>query len=359
MWFNQLKRQINNMRVLSALRNIEAMGNIYYVFNSSNSYYSQFRKLVDNTYEDWTEVFHTSLTSAYAACTSWRNDVILLDWNSTHTLTEGLDWTKSRINVVGMDWGNRLVQQWAKIQSTDTAGDAYVIKITWTRNSFKNIKFIQIDTDAAALTVAQLWWEGNLYENCSFTFWVDDNLWSASAFEVVNGEDSWTFINCTFWVDDNLWSASAFEVVNGEDSWTFINCTFWADTLLTSEARAIMSVDQVTSWQEFKSNRFKGCTWMTSSSSSTATFIRLAAITDILFTNVFEDCNFVASVDTAWGAAVAEAVQTWTWTNKWTLLFTRPSAFNVTNVEEMLEFKLLQQFQLRPLMNESNQLLNF
>ena len=38
----------------------------------------------------------------------------------------------------------------------------------------------------------------------------------------------------------------------------------------------------------------------------------------------------MASVDSAGWAAVAEVVQTWTGTNKWTLCFAYPSAFNVT-----------------------------
>ena len=293
------------MEMIRAHVQVPALGKILIVCKPGDANYDKLSRLAtpDITGDANQVRLYSTLETAYAAAVTNENDVIVLDGQSTHVVANGIAWTKSRIHVIGFDGGDRLVQQGAKVQSTDEAGDAYVIKVTGVRNSFHNIKFIQVDTDAAALTVAQLGGEGNLYKNCSFTFGVADNLGSASAFEVVNGEDSGTFIDCQF----------------------------GADTLLTTEARAVMSVDIVTSGQEFKSNRFRGCTFLISSSSATAAFIRLAAVTDILFANVFDDCNFVASVDSAGGIAVAEAVQTGTGTNKGTLNFGYPRAFNVTN----------------------------
>lgn len=277
--------------------NLLTGGEIFWVIEDSDT---EFSKIVNRL--NAKNIF-TTMNAAYAAAVSNRNDIILVAAQSTHVLSEGLAWTKNRIHVIGLDGGDRLVQQGSKIQTATTETDAYVIKVTGVRNTFSDLKFIQASTEATALTVAQFGGEGNLYRRCSFVF------------GVVN----------------NLGSASAFEVVNGEDSGTFIDCQFGSDTLLTSAARAVMSVDMVTASQEFKSNRFRGCTFMISSSSSTATFIRLAAITDILFSNVFDDCNFVASIDTAGGAAIAEAVQTGTGTNKGTLDFGYPRVFGVTN----------------------------
>ncbi len=304
MWYNQLRRQIMNQRIVSALRNITAMGNIYYVMPAGETYDTAFEALIKQTYSDGTEAFHNTLESAYAACTSWRNDVILLDWNSSHILTAWLAWTKSRINVIWMDWGDRLVQQCAKITVAADEADAFVIKVTWVRNSFRNIKFVQASTEATALTVLQEGWEWNLYKNCSFVFGVANNLWGTTAHEVIAGSDSATFLNCAF----------------------------GSDTLVTSGARSVFHIDQVTTSQEFKSNILKGCNFFISSSSWTATFVRLDAITDILFSNMFRDCDFIASVNTGWGAAIAEAVQTGTWTNKWTLLFSNCGFFGCTKV---------------------------
>lgn len=293
-----------NQRILNNLREIPAMGNIYYVFPTGETYDDEFQALVDQTYSDGTQAFHTTIASAIAACTSGRNDVILLDANSTHSLSAGIALTANRINFIGMDGGGRLQQQGAKIQLATAATTAYVMKNTGVRNSFRNIKFIQAATAGTGLNVFQDGGEGSLFMNCSFAFGVADNLGGTTAHEFLAGSDSATFIDCTF----------------------------GNDTLLTSGARSVFHIDQVTSGQEFKSNMFRGCNFMISSSSGTATFIRLDAITDILFSNTFRDCDFIASIDTAGGAAIAEAVQTGTGTNKGTLNFSNCGFFNCTKV---------------------------
>ena len=277
--------------------NLGTHGEIFRVVEDSDTDYNLILQRYGNK-----NVF-TTLTDAYNACTTNRNDIILMHGQSTHTLATGLAWTKSRIHVIGLDGGHRLVQQGTKIQSTVGAATAYVMKITGVRNSFIDLKFIQADTNAAALSVLQLGGEGNLYKN----------------------------VSAVFGVVDNLDQTDAFEVINGEDSGTFINCEFGADTLLTSAARAVMSIDQVTSGQEFKSNKFKNCNFLISSSSATATFIKLSAVGDILFANNFEDCSLTASIDSAGGIALNEAVQTGTSTVKGTLNFGYPRAYGVTN----------------------------
>lgn len=240
-------------------------------------------------------------TQAYSNAVS--GDTIALSTNATHSIAAGINHTKSRINWIGLDFSGRLVQQGAKIQLATAATTAYVLKNTGVRNSFTNIKFIQAATAATALNVLQDGSEGSLYQNCSFVFGVADNL--------------------------DL--TTAHEVLAGSDSATFLNCTFGADTLLTTAARSIFHIDIVTTSQEFKSNILENCNFITSSSSATATFVRTDAITDILFTNIFKDCTFAASVDSAGGIALAEAVQTGTGVTKGTLLFARPCAFNVTD----------------------------
>jgi len=304
MWFNSLKQKIDYIKKYATIMNgYPTLGNVYFVFNSSNTYYSQFSKLANLTYEDWTSPIQTSLTTAISQCTSGRNDIIALDGNSSHALAAWEALTKSRINFIGMDGWWRLVQQWAKIVSTDWAWDAYVMKNTWTRNSFRNIKFIQQDTDAAALTVFQEWWEWTVFENCSFTFWVVDNLWGTTTYEFV------------------AWSDSA----------TYRECLFGTETLLTSDARTVFLIDQVTASQEFKSNILKDCNFLISSSSATASLVKVAANTDVLFTNLFDNCNFMASVDSAWWAALTNACTSAASLVKWTINFKNPWVFNCTN----------------------------
>lgn len=247
--------------------------------------------------------FFSTLNAAYDAAVTNQNDVILMSAQSTHTLTAGIAWAKNRIHVIGMDGGGRLVQQGTKVTNPATDTTAYVIKVTGVRNSFHNIKFIQSSTNAAALNVLQEGGEGNLYKNCSFVFGVVDNL--------------------------DLTTAS--EVLCGSDSATFDECLFGTETLLTSAARAVFTIDQVTTDQEFKSNILRNCIWMISSSSATALLLKVAANTDVLFTNLFINPIFMASVDTAGGAAITNAAASASSLVKGTLNFANVATFNTTN----------------------------
>lgn len=245
-----------------------------------------------------------TIAQAYSLASS--GDTIALSTNATHTLTAGIAWTKSRINMIGLDMPGRLVQQGAKVQLATAATTAYVIKVTGTRNSFTNIKFIQAATGATALHVAEMGGEGNLYQNCSFTFGVADNL--------------------------DLTTAT--EVVCGEDSGTFVNCQFGQDTLVSSAtSRTIMTIDQVTSGQEFKSNIFKDCTWIGASSDADLQAISMAAAGDILFTNHFIRPSFIASISTGAGTiACTKAVSTANGTVNGTILISYPMVHGFSDI---------------------------
>lgn len=284
---------------------IPTFGNIFVVMSTSDyadpNYQTNINVFPTDT--DGRVRFFTSLEDAYTAATSNNNDVILLDAHSTHNLSAALEWTKNRIHVIGMDGGGRLIQQGAKVQIGGAIAAAFVMKCTGVRNSFRNIKFIMGSTDASALTVLQLGGEGNLYEN----------------------------VSAVFGVADNLDQATAYEVVNGEDSGTFINCEFGTETLLTSAARSVMAIDQVTSNQEFKSNRFVDCNFVISSSQTTATLLKVVAATDVLFTNNFKNCTFVASIDSAGGVALAVAVKSVASLVKGSLNFHNCAGYGATN----------------------------
>ena len=246
----------------------------------------------------------TTLAGAYAAVTTNRNDIIYLSGQSTHSVTTGIAWSKSRIHVIGLDGGGRLVQQGSKVQTATADTTAYVIKNTGVRNTFRNVKFIQASTDALALHVLEEGGEGNLYDHCSFTFGVVSNL--------------------------DLTTAS--EVIMGGDSDTFTWCQFGQDTLLTSAARSIMTIDQVTASQECKSNVFADCTWLGSSSDAGLQAISMAAAGDILFTNHFIRPSFIASLDSAGGIACTKAVSTANGTTKGTILISYPMVHGFDDV---------------------------
>lgn len=271
---------------------VSGVGNIYFVDATNGS--------DGNNGKSPQKAFATAEV-AYAAAAS--GDTIALSTSATHSIALGINHTKSRINWVGLDFGGRQVQQGAKIQLATASASAYVLKNTGVRNSFTNIKFIQAATAATALHVLEDGSEGSLYQNCSFVFGVNSN------------------IDLT----------TAHEVVAGSDSATFLNCTFGADTLLTTANRSVFHIDQVTTSQEFKSNILENCNFIISSSETLATFVRLDAVGDILFTNLFKNCTFIASVDSAGGVALAEASQTGTSTVKGVLCYVNPAVFNCTD----------------------------
>lgn len=279
------------------MANILTSGEIFLVIEDSDTDFNVMTQRFGNK-----NIF-TTLEAAYAACVTNRNDIILMSANTTHALSTGIAWTKNRVHVIGMDGGDRLIQQGTKIQLSGAVDSAYVIKNTGVRNTFRNLKFIQSSTHANALTCFQFGGEGNVYKNCSFVFGVVDNLDQATAYEALMGEDSGTFIGCEF----------------------------GTETLLTSAARSVMAIDQVTTNQEFKSNRFKDCNFVISSSETTATLLKVVAATDVLFTNNFKDCTFVASIDSAGGAALAVAVKSVASLVKGTLNFHNCAGYGATN----------------------------
>lgn len=240
-----------------------------------------------------------SIAKAYEKARTNANDIIVLSSDSSHAVDEGgLAITKNRINFVGADWPGRQIQQGAKVTSYSSSDDAaYVVKNTGVRNSFIGIKFIQESTDAAALTCFQDGGEGTLAERSSFVFGVADNLDQTNAYEAILGTDSGTFLECIF----------------------------GNDTLLTSAARAVVALDQVTSGQEFKSNILRNCLWQISSSSTTANFIRVIDTDSVKFTNLFDRAIMLcALVSSASAAAIQDAVESVSGLVEGNLLFTFP-----------------------------------
>jgi len=288
------------MEMIRAHIQIPVFGKILIVCPTSDPNYDRITQMAKPDHSgDATQIrVYTTLEAAYAAATTNQNDVILLSGYTAHSVVAGIDWAKSRIHVIGMDGGDRLVQQGSKVQGASTS--AYVIKVTGTRNTFRNVKFIQAGTTGTSLHVLEEGAEGSVYKNCSFVFGVVNNL------------------------DET----TATEVLCGSDSATFLNCLFGTETLLTSAARAVFTIDQVTASQEFKSNILKDCTFMISSSSADALLLKVAANTDVLFTNLFINPVMMASLDTAGGIALTIAAASAGSLTKGTLNFANLSTFN-------------------------------
>jgi hypothetical protein len=285
-------------------------GRCFVVCPTSSSFYSMLSQQfpVDG---DGTVRLFTSVSAAYDATTSGGNDVIAL-FPGTYTLTDMLTVSKNLVHFVGLDVGGpsgRLVQQAAKIQLSGTTSAAAVIKVTGTRNSFQNIKFIQGSTAAAALNVAQMAGEGNLWEDCSFIFGVADNLGSTSANECLFGEDSGTLIRCSFGTDVLTSSAST--------------------------GRAVFTLDAITgasSADGAKSNRIVDCEFFIMSSSANAVLVKLADTAGAKFLNKFVRPSFVAVINNSNSAiAITNAIASAAGFVEGSLVFEHPTTANCTN----------------------------
>jgi hypothetical protein len=275
-------------------------GEVFFVIEDSDTDYA---KIVQRYGKK--RVFLT-LKEAYDACTSNRGDTIFMSAMTTHSVATGWIWSKSRINVIGLDGGDRLVQQGTKLELAGVVDSAYVLRVTGTRNSFRNLKIIQSSTHANALHCVEFGGEGNLYKNCSFLF------------GVVN----------------NLGSTDAVEAVVGEDSGTFINCSFGTDVLLTSAARNIMTLTTVTGGNAdgAKGNRFIDCEWVVQSSNNGAVLLKVLSTAGAKFLNRFINPAFIA-VKNATNVAIAitNAIQSVSGFNEGSVCFTRPATHNCTN----------------------------
>ena len=151
---------------------VPAFGNIFIVMNAANTDEGNYKILQDvfPPDADGRVRFYTSLASAYAACESNNNDVVLLDGNSSHALTEMLTVAKNRVHFFGMDGGGRIVSQGAKITlATSEVTDTAVIKNTGTRNTYRNLKIVMSGTNAAQVNAMEDSGEGTYCENVHFS----------------------------------------------------------------------------------------------------------------------------------------------------------------------------------------------
>lgn len=132
---------------------IPTFGRVFVVLNSSDTDEENYQRMQDVFPVDPNGVvrFFTSLSAAYDATESNNNDVIVLDGNSTHTLTAELNVSKNRVHFVGLDYLlgiHRKQGQSSKINigvTTDT-GDVCAILNTGVRNSFRGLKITNSNT---------------------------------------------------------------------------------------------------------------------------------------------------------------------------------------------------------------------
>jgi hypothetical protein len=299
--------------LLNRLNNVAAsicptFGRIFVVMDpddTADPNYNILQKVCKND-PDGNVRFFTTIAAAYAVATTNNNDIILLDAHSVHVLTEELAWSKSRVHMVGMDGWGRYTEQGARVQGTVGAADASLIKVTGTRNSFRNIKFVQNDTNAAALNVVISAGSSTLWQNCSFIF------------EVTN----------------NLDETTCYEMLCGEAGGTFDHCVFGNDCILSSADRPVLMFDNVSGSatdDAAKHNTFIDCMWTIQSSEANANFIKIADTGAVKFRNTFIRPVFQAAINgTNSAVTLTDAVESVSGLVEGNLLFVQ-AASNCTN----------------------------
>jgi len=112
----------------------------------------------------------TTLAEVNAAVTTNRNDVVLMSAVNEHS-TAMVTISKNRVHFQSLDGANgRKNSQGTKVATpaTDVAASVAVVSNTGTRNTFRNIKFIQQGTNVAQTSGFIDTGEGTYCEGCEF-----------------------------------------------------------------------------------------------------------------------------------------------------------------------------------------------
>jgi len=246
------------------------------VFNSSDTDKSNYQAMQDLFPPDTNGRvrFFTSLADACDSTESNDNDIVIFDGNSTHQLSGMLTISNNRVHLIALDYLlgiKRPYGQSTKINYADwiATTDAFAIKNTWVRNSFRWIKFINNNTDAQ---VVWTFWEG----------------WEYSYFD-----------SCEFYNSTNLDSDTVAELVLGWDSPIFKNCVFGslADAVSWDKVRPAVLVDGsvVGTVGTSRDVLFQNCKFWKKAGWTTTALVKVAADADLERFMEFEDCTFAAN----------------------------------------------------------------
>ena len=145
-----------------------------------------------------------TISKAYTALTTNKNEGVALMGSSTHALTGMLTTAKNRIHMFGYDPGGRSYGQNAKVSLgvTTAAADIGTILNTGVRNSFKNVKFMNSNTVAQGIYCFVEGGEYAVIDSCEIYKETDLNETTAS--EMVMNGDSAQVYNCVIGSSANL-----------------------------------------------------------------------------------------------------------------------------------------------------------
>lgn len=139
-----------------------------------------------------------TIEAAYAAVTTNKHDVIVLDANSAHAITTPETWSKNRFHIVGTGFRDGApMGQRSRITSAQTTGSHIApIVITGVGVTLNNLKITSADTNASSLYGVADGGEFTIMRNC----WIEKNtdLDQTGAAELLANGDTSAYLNCTF-----------------------------------------------------------------------------------------------------------------------------------------------------------------
>lgn len=262
---------------------VPGFGRVFVVMSTSDATEERYQRISElfGTDSAGAVRFFTDVEDAYDATTSNNNDVILLDGDTTFSLSNMLTVSKSRVHFIGLDWllgVRRRVGQSTKISLgvTTAASDIGTIKVTGVRTSFRGIKFMNSNT-------------------------VDQGIYCF----VDAGE--YTYIeDCEIYKSTDLDVTGAAELVANGDSAYYKNC--WIGSTANEIVGAILRpcvlvTGEIVSGAKARDVIFEGCVFARKCGNSGNRLVYGANATDVERLMWFKDClfynNLLASADPA------------------------------------------------------------
>ncbi|MCK9370271.1 hypothetical protein M0R04_10225 [Candidatus Dojkabacteria bacterium] len=283
-------------------------GKIFFVVNTAETYWSDFEQQFPPDEDGLVRVYGT-VKEAYDACRSGYNDVIVLDGNTTHSVSAMLAVSKNRVHFIGIDWllgDRRHYGQSSKIQLgvTTLATDVGVIKNTGIRNSFRGIKFD------------------------------NSNTLTQSIYTLLEGGEYTYFENCEIYNATHLTITTAAELVLNGDSAKFKDCTFGslANFQTGTTIRPVVELANgiVASGKVMRDCYMENCLFWKNSGHVNSRFIRAVASADVERALLLKDCSFVNAANSA--AVPAQAVSSDASLTVGAIMLKNCSGFNVTKL---------------------------
>ena len=180
---------------------VPTLGRLFIVMNSSDTGEENYQRVQEVFRPDPLGKirFYNDLEEAASDIQSDNNDALILDGNSTHTLSAMLSLTQNRVHLIGLDWLlgiRRAYGQSTKISLgvTTAATDLGTVSITGTRCTMRGIKVINGNTVAEGLYGVLDGGEYTYLENCEIYKSTDLDVTGAA--ELVANGDSSNYINC-------------------------------------------------------------------------------------------------------------------------------------------------------------------